>query len=395
MEEGAEVAAGEPHDTERAVGAAAEPADAGLRLGAAAGRLYGDLRLTRILERLLEQSGELLDAVAGSVSIVDAVRSSYLKAAERGASCQLGRTFPLDEGITGQVARRRGPVVLPRYSDVPAGHLPAEHPTSGGAVAAVPIWWRGDVLGVNVVFAGRDRRFTGHEVDRLELLSQVPAAGIVSTAPSEPALADVLPHLSDSRARARAPLVVTEVGAAQHRHPGSSRLAHELVALLRRGNAVRAPTSHLRVVLLHQADRLRVVVHDDHPPPSPAGSGPADAALPAATQRTWSQLVASCGGSLTVERVPGWGMLVLADLPHRLAQDVPPPLPRRQQEVLSLLAQGLTDRQIAEELVIAPKTVEKHVGAVLRRTGTSGRTAAVLRALEWGWLPPVRPAPPP
>jgi hypothetical protein len=37
--------------------------------------------------------------------------------------------------------------------------------------------------------------------------------------------------------------------------------------------------------------------------------------------------------------------------------------------------------------VISPKTVEKHVGALLRKTGTTSRTAAVMRALERGWLP--------
>jgi DNA-binding NarL/FixJ family response regulator len=30
--------------------------------------------------------------------------------------------------------------------------------------------------------------------------------------------------------------------------------------------------------------------------------------------------------------------------------------------------------------------VEKHVGAVLRKTGTSSRTAAVVHALDQGWL---------
>ncbi len=54
--------------------------------------------------------------------------------------------------------------------------------------------------------------------------------------------------------------------------------------------------------------------------------------------------------------------------------------------MLGLLARGLTDRQIAEQLVVARKTVEKHVGAVLRKTGTASRTAAVVRALEQGWV---------
>jgi hypothetical protein len=51
-----------------------------------------------------------------------------------------------------------------------------------------------------------------------------------------------------------------------------------------------------------------------------------------------------------------------------------------------LLARGLSDRSIAHELLISPKTVEKHVGAVLRKTGTSSRTAAVMCALERNWL---------
>ena len=52
--------------------------------------------------------------------------------------------------------------------------------------------------------------------------------------------------------------------------------------------------------------------------------------------------------------------------------------------MLRLLADGLSDREIAARLGISPKTVEKHVGAVLRKTGTPSRTAAVVHALEPG-----------
>ena len=48
--------------------------------------------------------------------------------------------------------------------------------------------------------------------------------------------------------------------------------------------------------------------------------------------------------------------------------------------MLALLVGGLSDREIAARLGISPKTVEKHVGAVLRKTGTAGRTAAVVHA---------------
>jgi DNA-binding NarL/FixJ family response regulator len=50
------------------------------------------------------------------------------------------------------------------------------------------------------------------------------------------------------------------------------------------------------------------------------------------------------------------------------------PLTDREREVSQLVRRGLRDKQIAERLVISVKTVEKHVGAVLRKTGARNRT---------------------
>ena len=55
--------------------------------------------------------------------------------------------------------------------------------------------------------------------------------------------------------------------------------------------------------------------------------------------------------------------------------------------MLRLLAVGVSDKELAQALVISTKTVEKHVGALLRKTGATSRTAAVVRAMEHGWLP--------
>ena len=50
---------------------------------------------------------------------------------------------------------------------------------------------------------------------------------------------------------------------------------------------------------------------------------------------------------------------------------------RRVLEVHALVCQGLSDKMIAARLSIAVKTVEKHVGAVLRKTGSRGRAELI------------------
>jgi signal transduction histidine kinase/DNA-binding NarL/FixJ family response regulator len=56
------------------------------------------------------------------------------------------------------------------------------------------------------------------------------------------------------------------------------------------------------------------------------------------------------------------------------ADDLEPALTGREREVRSLMEQGLPDKLIAERLVLSVKTVEKHAGAVLRKTGARNRT---------------------
>lgn len=54
-----------------------------------------------------------------------------------------------------------------------------------------------------------------------------------------------------------------------------------------------------------------------------------------------------------------------------------PPLTLRQQEILQLIAQGLTNSAIAERLVITEGTVKWHVKQILAKTGTSNRAEAI------------------
>ena len=59
----------------------------------------------------------------------------------------------------------------------------------------------------------------------------------------------------------------------------------------------------------------------------------------------------------------------------------PSGLTTREVEVLRLLAQGLTDVQIAEQLVISPRTVNAHLRSIYTKLAVTSRTAATRYAL--------------
>ncbi|MCS7039170.1 MAG: response regulator transcription factor [Anaerolineae bacterium] len=65
---------------------------------------------------------------------------------------------------------------------------------------------------------------------------------------------------------------------------------------------------------------------------------------------------------------------------------LPEPLSEREHEVLRLLAEGLTNREIAERLYLAEGTVKNYVTNILNKIGARDRTQAALRARELGLL---------
>ena len=58
------------------------------------------------------------------------------------------------------------------------------------------------------------------------------------------------------------------------------------------------------------------------------------------------------------------------------------PLSHRQHEVLRLLATGLSNDAIAEELVIGTGTVKSHIHSIFGKLGVKSRTQASLKATE-------------
>ena len=61
----------------------------------------------------------------------------------------------------------------------------------------------------------------------------------------------------------------------------------------------------------------------------------------------------------------------------------------REMEVLSRIALGETNRQIAEELHISLSTVKRHLERILSKLGVSDRTQAAVKAIEIGLRTPT------
>jgi predicted ATPase/DNA-binding NarL/FixJ family response regulator/transcriptional regulator with XRE-family HTH domain len=70
---------------------------------------------------------------------------------------------------------------------------------------------------------------------------------------------------------------------------------------------------------------------------------------------------------------------------------LPADLTARQAEVLGLLAAGLSNKEIAAELVLSLATVERHLATIYRKLGLSGRVEATRFAIESGLAPAVSP----
>jgi DNA-binding CsgD family transcriptional regulator len=172
--------------------------------------------------------------------------------------------------------------------------------------------------------------------------------------------------------------------------PGNAWAVGEVVVWLRRlARSANVPT--------HIADPYRLELdgrHDDASALWTELGAPFDAALSAV--HSPSAEVARAGLShlqqLDVAGTSARARLLLAERgihslpvqPRRATRSNPAGLTNRQLDVARLVAQGLTNGELAERLYISPKTADHHVSAVLGKLGLSSRREVMRSAVELG-----------
>ena len=62
----------------------------------------------------------------------------------------------------------------------------------------------------------------------------------------------------------------------------------------------------------------------------------------------------------------------------------PASLSDREMQIIELVAAGLTNEKIADELEISKRTVDNHISNILDKTGANNRVELVRWALQWG-----------
>jgi DNA-binding NarL/FixJ family response regulator len=102
-------------------------------------------------------------------------------------------------------------------------------------------------------------------------------------------------------------------------------------------------------------------------------------------------LVAACRAAMRGEPFlyPGAMTPLIRDYLHRARSDQPlreDPLTAREQEVVKLIAEGYSSKQIARTLVISEKTVERHRANILEKLGMRDRVELTRYAIRRGLI---------
>ena len=101
-------------------------------------------------------------------------------------------------------------------------------------------------------------------------------------------------------------------------------------------------------------------------------------------------LIAVSRGELFLPPVIASQALVALARGEAPASELAEPLSERETEILGLLAQGLTNKDIAQTLIVSVRTVEAHLRNLFAKLGVRSRTEAALWAVQHGHRPDDR-----
>jgi non-specific serine/threonine protein kinase len=92
----------------------------------------------------------------------------------------------------------------------------------------------------------------------------------------------------------------------------------------------------------------------------------------------------AAGRTLSLEQAVEYAQHLPLKAAPQGAWNEPGDLSIREREVAAMIAQGKTNGEIADELVVSKRTVEKHIGNILSKLGLTNRAQIVLWAIETG-----------
>ena len=99
------------------------------------------------------------------------------------------------------------------------------------------------------------------------------------------------------------------------------------------------------------------------------------------------RLGARPAAAIVARKLRAAGVTSISRGPRATTQRNPALLTNRELEVLALIAGGMRNADIAGRLFVAPKTVDHHVSAILRKLSVTSRAAAAREASRFGLLP--------
>lgn len=141
-------------------------------LAALADELAGQFSLRPLLRRVLQSAAELLQCRSGSICLIDQAAGTHTTEIDLDEAHTTGQVYPLDEGITGAVARAGRTIMFDSYASVPRGHLTPDEERFDRAVIAAPIRLKANLLGACIVFAADSTlRFTRDDAQLLQLFA--------------------------------------------------------------------------------------------------------------------------------------------------------------------------------------------------------------------------------